>query len=98
MDIVPLVRLPLTFEDTSFTDGDSPIVLDINDAYGTNGREFTVINDGAGVFTVAISNDGIAFGGEHRMKNGETYSKLNISLDKIRLTRVSDSAYRVEVT
>lgn len=95
VDIAPVVRTPLIFRDTSFVVGDSPVVLDVNNVYGVNGREFTIINDGAGEFTVSISNDGSVFGNEHTMKNGEVYEKENISLDSIRITHVADSAYRV---
>jgi len=91
------VDTPETFEDTSFVSGDSPVTLDINTALGRNATEFTVINDGAGNFTVSISNDGAAFGDEHTMKNGETYSLDQISVDSIRITHVADSAYRVVV-
>jgi len=88
---------PQTFEDTSFVVGDSPATLDANTALGRNASEFTVINDGAGDFTVSISRDGAAFGDEHTMKNGETYSLANMSVDSIRITHVADSAYRVIV-
>jgi len=88
-------RSPLSFEDTNFVTGDSPVILDINDAYGKNGREFTVINDGAGSFTVSISNDGSTFGDEHTVNNGEAYSLENIRLDSIRITWVTNSSYRV---
>jgi len=94
VNIFPVNRTPLTFKDTSFVSGDSPVTLDINTAYGVNGREFTIINDGAGDFTVSISNDGSVFGNEHTMKNGEVYTLEAISLDSIRITHVADSAYR----
>ena len=93
-----IVRIdtPETFEDTSFVSGDSPVILDINTALGRNATEFEVINDGAGTFTVALSNDGISFGDENTIKNGETYSETKISIDSIRITHVSDSAFRVK--
>lgn len=94
-NLIPRSSTPVTFEDTSFLSGDSPATLDVNTALGTNGSEFTVINDGAGNFTVSISNDGAVFGDEHTMKNGDTYSLERISLDSIRITHVADSAYRV---
>ena len=90
-----VIDTPKIFEDTSFVLEDSPATLDVNAALGRNATEFTVINDGAGDFTVSISNDGVAFGDEHTMKNGETYSIENISVDSIRITWVADSAYRV---
>lgn len=86
---------PQTFEDTSFVVGDSPVSLNLNTVLSRNATQFTVINDGAGSFKVAISNDGISFGGEHTMNNGETYNLELVSVHTIRITHVTDSAYRV---
>jgi len=86
---------PVTFKDTSFLTGDSPAALDLNTPLLRNATEFTVINDGAGNFTVSLSEDGSVFGDEHTMKNGETYSLENQSVDTLRITYVTDSAYRV---
>lgn len=91
----PLKRTPITSEDTSFVTGNSPAVFDVNDALGQNGSSFEVINDGPGNFTVSISNDGTVFGNEATVKQQEIYAMDNISVDKIRLTWVSNSAYRI---
>ena len=91
------VDTPETFEDTDFLTGDSPATLDANTALGRNATEFMIINDGGGMFTVSISNDGAAFGDEHTMKQGETWTMESISVDSIRITWVGDSAYRVVV-
>lgn len=88
---------PQTFEDTSFVVGDSPATLDANAALGRDATEFTVLNDGAGNFTVSVSSDGVAFGDEHTVQNGETYSIDRIQVDSIRITHVADSSYRVIV-
>lgn len=88
-------KAPITFEDTSFVSGDSPASLDCNAALGRNATQFSIQNDGAGNFTVAISIDGVTFGDEKTMKSGETYSIDGISVDTIRITHVVDSAYRV---
>jgi len=93
VSIGPINRTPLTFENTITTG--APVVLDINTAYGENGREFSIVNDGNGDFTVAISGDGSVYGGEHTVKNGEVYAIDNISIDSIRITWVADSSYRV---
>ena len=85
------------YEDTSFLAGDSPITLDVNTDLGRNGKDGFIICDGAGNFTVAISNDGSTFGSAHTMKSGEVFSLTNIDIDSIKLTRVADSAYRVVV-
>ena len=88
---------PQTFEDTNFVDGDSPATLDCNTELGRNATEFSIINDGAGNFTVAISEDGSAFGDEYTMKSGEEWKQEDLSVDSIRITHVADSAYRVRV-
>jgi len=88
---------PQTFEDTSFVTGDSPAILDVNAALGRNATQFSVQNDGAGNFTVATSTDGISFGDEKTMKGGEVYGIDKISVDSIRITWISNSAYRVIV-
>ena len=93
--ITVISRTPIPFVDTNFVVGDSPAILDVNTALGQNGREFDVINDGAGDFTVSISNDGTVFGDEQTVQNGEIYSLDSISVDSIRITHVADSAFRV---
>jgi len=88
---------PKIFEDKSFVTGDSPATLDANTALGRNATQFIVMNDGAGEFTVATSNDGASYGGEHTMKSGETYAITELSTDSIRITWISNSSYRVVV-
>lgn len=88
-------RTPASFLDDDFVAGDSPAILDVNTALGQNGREFNLINDGAGDFTVSISNDGVAFGDEQLVQNGEIYVLDNVSIDTIRITHVQNSGYRV---
>lgn len=74
----------------------SPVTVDLNTALGRKATEFEVINDGPGIFTVATSEDGIAFSSERTTNNGESYSLNRISVDSIRLTRVTDSNARVD--
>jgi len=82
-------------EVTSFLVGASPAILDVNAALGEDGRAFEIINDGPGNFTVAISNDGTSFGSEATVKQQEVYAVENITLSKVRITHVTDSAYRI---
>lgn len=84
-----------TASDTSFVTGDSPATIDMNDALSRNATSFTVFNDGPGDFTIATSNNGAAFGGEHTMKSSEVFSTDDLSVDTLRITWVADSAYRV---
>ncbi len=95
--IAVIDNTPKTFEDTSFVSGDSPASLDCNAALSRNATEFNVQNDGAGDFTVSISNDGASFGDEKTVKANEVYAIDGLSIDTIRITRVADSAYRVTV-
>ena len=93
--ISPVADNPEVFEDSNFVTGDSPANLDVNASLGRNANQVIVWNDGPGDFTVSASTDGAVFGGAHTMKQGEVYSLSNISIDTIRISWVSKSAYRV---
>lgn len=87
---------PEYFEDTNFLTGDSPVTLDFNAALGRNATSVTVWNDGFGDFTYAISNDGVSFGDEIRITRADgSHVITGISIDSLRITWVSNSAYRV---
>ncbi len=88
---------PEPFEDTNFVVGDSPVLLDVVVALGRTGTRGYIINDGPGDFTVSFSFDGAIFGGEHTLKSGEILLFKNNTTDTIRITHVTDSAYRVSV-
>jgi len=87
----------VTYEDTSFVTGDSPATHDINTDLGRNGRDGYVICDGAGDITIEVSDDGTSYGGTHTMKRGERLSLKGLDIDRIRITWVSDSSYRILV-
>lgn len=97
VNVIEIADTPEFFEDTSFVTGDSPVTLDANAALGRNATSGYIINDGAGNFTIAFSVDGSAFGDEITMKNNEILEFTNQSVDSIRITWVSDSAYRASV-
>jgi len=84
-----------TYEDTSFETGDSPKVLDIETDLTRTGREGYIINDGDGNFTVEFSADGTNYGSAATIKKDEQLNFSGLVISKIRLTWVSDSAYRV---
>lgn len=86
---------PLFFEDTNFQIGDTGVLLDINAVFGRNATSVTVICDGPGNITAAFSSNGTSFGYEVTLKNDESLSFSNMSVDTVRITWVSDSAYRV---
>ncbi len=95
---VPTTRgRSVSYEDTSFVTGDSPVVLDINTDLGRNARDGYVVNDGDGNFTFEVSDDGDNYGGVHTMKKDETVTLKGMDIDKVRITWVSNSAYRVFV-
>ncbi|HEC65144.1 MAG TPA: hypothetical protein ENI23_07620 [bacterium] len=87
----------VSYEDTSFVAGDSPVVLDVNADLGRNGRDGYVAVDGVGNITVEVSDDGDTYGGIHTIKKGEVLYLKGMDIDKIRLIWVSDSSYRVLV-
>lgn len=82
-------------EDSSFVTGDSPVTLDINATLGRNSVDGYILNDGAGDFTVTLSEDGSTFGQDITLKVGEQLDLRTLSIDSIKITWVSDSAYRV---
>lgn len=92
----PVLDTSEFFEDTNFVAGDSPVILDLNTALGRNSTTGHITNDGAGNFTYAESNDGVAFGDEVTLKPGETDHWEDISLDSMRITHIADSAYRIK--
>ena len=85
----------VSYEDPSFVTGDSPIVLDVNTDLGRNGRDGYIAVDGVGNITVEISDDGADYGGIHTVKAGEILELNGVDIDKIRITWVSNSSYRV---
>ena len=86
---------PEFFEDTSFLTGDSPVVLDLNTALGRNATQGYIINDGDGNFTVAFSTNGTDWGDDITLKKNEVLDFERISVDSLRITWISNSAYRV---
>lgn len=88
---------PRTFESTSFVSVNSPANLSCHGALGRNATQFSIQNDGAGDFTVAISINGIDFGDEKTVKNAEVYAIDGLTVNAIRITHIADSAYRVVV-
>jgi len=84
-----------TYEDTSFVTGDSPATLDFNADAGRNSTDGYCINDGAGDFYVDYSRDGITFSDKATIKVGERLSLLRLDIDKLRITWIADSSYRV---
>ncbi len=85
------------YEDVSFIEGDSPQAHDMNADTGRNAVDGYIIVDGPGDVQVDISRDGINFGDKFTMKKGERVNLLHLDIDKIRVTWVSNSAYRINL-
>ena len=87
----------VSYEDTSFVTGDSPVVHDVNTSLSRNGVDGYIVCDGPGNITIDITNNGTNYGGQHTLKRRERMNLRNLDIDSIRVTWVSDSAYRVLV-
>lgn len=85
------------YEDTSFVTGESPRTLDVNTDLGRNAVDGYFINDGDGNLLIEFSDDGTSYGEQHTIKKGEVVDLENLDIDSIRLTWVSNSAYRILV-
>jgi hypothetical protein len=86
-----------SYEDLSFTSGDSPRVIDF---YADTGREAIsgyVANDGLGALQVEISFDGSTYSDAHTLYAGEILEFEYQSVNKLRLTHVADTKYRVHL-
>ncbi len=83
------------YEDTSFVSGDSPATHSFNTDTGRNAIDGWLICDGAGNVQIDFSQDGVTFGDKFTVKKGEVVDLLRLNINKIRVTHVSDSAYRI---
>lgn len=90
-----LVGTPAPFEDDNFIEGSSGIVLEINNVLERNAISVSIINDGPGDFTVSFSTDGINWGQEITWKSGDSRDFYRLSVHSLRMTWISNSAYRV---
>jgi hypothetical protein len=86
-----------TYEDTAFLVADSPVTLDVYTDLSHYVQDGYIICDGAGDIQVDVTRDGLIYGDKWTMKSGEKVSLLRMDIKKIRLTAVSNSAYRVNV-
>ena len=88
----------VAYEDTTFLTGDSPATHDFNADAGRNAVGGWIICDGAGNIQVDFSRDGVNYSGSKwTMKKGERVNLENLDIDKIRVTWVSNSAYRINL-
>jgi len=92
--------------DTSFVTGDSPVVVDVKGALGYTGADGWFSVDGAGDVQIAISTDGTNYGDTITLKGstntganlGEMFNFLGMTVWKLKIIWVSNSAYRYMFT
>lgn len=101
MTVVPSLAVisnrTAAFEDASFVTGDSPATHDVNAALGKNGVDGYIVCDGAGDIKINISNDGTTYGGTHTLKKNDILNLRHLDVDSIKVTWVTNSAYRILV-
>jgi hypothetical protein len=85
---------PKFYADTSFVTGDSPVTLDFNTDLGRNATFWSLVNDGPGDITVDVSYNGTAWETGRTLKCTDEPLFIPGSVDSIKLTWVSNSAYR----
>ncbi len=84
-----------TATDTSFVTGDSPAVVNLLAGLGSLAQHVVIFNDGTGEFAVEMSLDGVTYGDAHTVRTGEVFGIRGASISSIRVSWVSNSAYRV---
>ena len=85
-------------EDTSFVQGDSPVTINVHGTLNANGNQGYIINDGPGDISIEIATSGVAvYGSAFTLKAGEGLDLAGRNVFRIRLTWVSNTAYRVHV-
>lgn len=82
------------YEDTSFTED---ITLDVYTDLERYGHDGYVVNDGDGNITVEVEDPDEGWGGTHTLKKDEVLDLYMLNVKQIRLTHVTDSAYRILV-
>lgn len=87
----------VSYEDTNFTSGESPAVLDILTDLGRSGHEGYIINDGPGDMLVEFSFDSTNYGGQHTLHGGDIMDLRNLKIQRIKLTYIDPTEYRVLV-
>ena len=93
----------LSYEQTSFASLATTVVLDVYTSLASlrpgikpaTGHEGYIANDGPGQMAYEFSADGGSYGGYHILYGGEVLNFSNLRINKLRLTRIDDTAFRV---
>ena len=95
----------LSYEQVSFSSLPTVVVLDVYTSLASlrpNSEQYIghngfISNDGPGQMGCEFSSNGIVYGGYHTLYGGEELKFENLSIKKIRLTRISETAFRILV-
>jgi hypothetical protein len=89
------------YEDDNFVVEDSPVTHCVHVDLGGRGARGYIICDGPGDIRAEFSTDGDSdedtWGDQHTIKSGEKFPLDGIDMYAIKITYVTDSAYRVMV-
>lgn len=81
---------------TSFESGDSPEIINCNDALNGNAENATIQCDGEGSILVALSKDGVLYSDDYTLKKNEAIIFCEAFIHSIRITYdTADSSYRI---
>ncbi len=85
-----------TYEDSSFTAGDSPAIHNFNADTGRNSVDGWITCDGEGDIQVDYSINGVVYSDKFTMKKCETVNLVRMNINKIRIIHTGvDSSYRI---
>jgi hypothetical protein len=87
----------VSYEDSKFITAESGAILNVFADLGRFPTQGKFINDGPGKIKIELSFDGITYGGLHTVKRGEGFDLTPYKFKKIRLTWVTNTAYRCAV-
>jgi len=95
----------LSYEQTSFASLPTIVVLDVYSSLASIrpgseqyiGHEGYIANDGPGQIGWESSANGSSYGGYHTLYGGEIAKFSNMTIKKLRLTRIDDAAFRILV-
>ena len=88
----------VSFEDSSFVSGESPVVHNIKGALKHNAVDGYIVCDGQGDILVEFSDDGTNYGGQHTLQKNDVLSLKYLNVNLIRITHSgTDSSYRILV-
>lgn len=93
----------LSYEQTSFASLATTIVLDVYASLASLrpgaeqyiGHSGFIANDGPGQIAYEFSANGTNYGGYHVLYGGEKLNFENLTIKKLRLTRIDDTAFRI---